>query len=339
MRLAAKNRSRGAHGDGHDATGSAARSPCMALPLLIVGAFMLFLFLFNMWGAAAPAGGAPPATPAALHSMIAPIGTAPDLDRRKVALGRALFHDPRLSGAGDTSCSTCHDLATNGAQSGPRQTMLDAPTLFNVGLNFRYGWEGRFRTLEAQARATLASRMMARDVPLDIIVERLRRDGAMRGAFHASYGRDPDLAAIADAIATFERSLVTPDSRFDRWLAGDRSALTREEGAGYDVFRRLGCASCHQGRNIGGNLYQRQGIFRRLASPKPAVVRVPSLRNVAVTAPYFHDGSAPTLEAAIWRMGAAQLNQELTDDEVRLIAAYLRTLTGSYEGRVLTAPR
>jgi cytochrome c peroxidase len=129
--------------------------------------------------------------------------------------------------------------------------------------------------------------------------------------------------------------LVTPGSRFDRWLAGDGSALAPQELSGYRLFKSLGCVSCHQGVNVGGNLFQRRGVFRPLGRPGPVMLRVPSLRNVAETAPYFHDGSAPTLEDAVRRMGAAQLNFNLTDEQISTIVAFLHTLTGHYQGRAI----
>ncbi len=130
---------------------------------------------------------------------------------------------------------------------------------------------------------------------------------------------------------------MTPGGRFDRWLVGDAGALTAEERNGYGLFKSLGCVSCHQGVNVGGNLYERRGVFRPLARSGPAVLRVPSLRNVAMTAPYFHDGSAATLEQAVRRMAAAQLNQRMSDDQVEAIAAFLRTLTGLYRGASVAA--
>ena len=141
-----------------------------------------------------------------------------------------------------------------------------------------------------------------------------------------------------DAIATYERSLTTPGSRFDRWLSGEAAALSAEEQNGYRLFKSLGCISCHQGVNIGGNLFQRHGIFHPLASPDPAILRVPSLRNVATTAPYFHDGSAPTLDDAVRKMGKAQLNTLLTDPQVTAIVAFLHSLTGNYRGVPVGGP-
>src|SRR5258708_40189414 len=157
-------------------------------------------------------------------------------------------------------------------------------------------------------------------------VEKLAADPNMRREFTAVYGRGPDGRNIVDAIASFERTLVTPGSRFDRWLAGDASALSATELDGYRLFKSLGCVSCHQGVNIGGNLFERHGIFHPLASPQPEILRVPSLRNVATTAPYFHDGSAPTLDDAVRKMGLGQFNTTLTNQQVNRILPYTPTL-------------
>jgi cytochrome c peroxidase len=169
------------------------------------------------------------------------------------------------------------------------------------------------------------------------VAEKIGADSEMRNKFIVAYGRGPDVQNIIDAIASFQRTLVTPGSRFDRWLAGDAAALSTDELDGYDLFKSLGCGSCHQGVNIGGNLFQRHGIFHPLASPDPAILRVPSLRNVATTPPYFHDGSAPTLDDAVRKMGRAQLNTLLTDPQVTAIVAFLHSLTGNYRGKLVGA--
>ena len=169
----------------------------------------------------------------------------------------------------------------------------------------------------------------------DEAVSKLRADSGVVRQFRDAYGREPDVAALLDAIATFERSLVTPGSRFDHWLAGDAGAITPEELAGYNLFKSLGCISCHQGVNVGGNLFQRHGIFHPLGSPEPEVVRVPGLRNVATTAPYFHDGSAPTLPEAVKAMGIAQLDRVLTDPQISAIVTFLYTLTGTYRHQMV----
>jgi cytochrome c peroxidase len=276
---------------------------------------------------------------------ITPIPQAPAADPLKLALGERLFGDRRLSHEGTLACSSCHDIHTNGADDGRRTTgrdgsrlPLNIPTLFNAALSFRLNWEGNFRTLEAQAQSSLEDPAMM-GTSVDEVLKTLRADPKVVGQFNDSYGSGPDRAKLLDAIATYERSLLTPGGRFDRWLGGDTAALTAEEQSGYRLFKSLGCVSCHQGVNVGGNLYQRHGIFRPLASPKPEILRVPSLRNVATTAPYFHDGSAPTLGNAVRKMAAAQLDLDISDKEIQAIVAFLKTLTGNYRGApVVAAP-
>ena len=131
---------------------------------------------------------------------------------------------------------------------------------------------------------------------------------------------------------------MTPDSRFDRWLRGETTALTAQEREGYEDFKAYGCVSCHQGVNVGGNLKQRSGVFRPLTANQSPLLRVPSLRNIATTAPYFHDGSAPTLRVAVGRMARAQLDRTLSEQQLDAVVAFLRTLTGQYGGRPVTAP-
>jgi cytochrome c peroxidase len=298
------------------------------------------------------AGAAPTEAPAleasALHASaaepITPVPSPPAADPRKLALGQNLFADRRLSHDGTFACSSCHDLRANGASnipSGPARGGSSMPfatlTVFNAALNFRLNWEGNFRTLEAQAESSLKNPAnMATSV--EEVLARLNADPEVVNRFNAAYGHAPDRASLLDAIATFERSLVTPGSRFDHWLEGDTRALTDEELHGYQLFKSFGCISCHQGVNVGGNLYQRHGIFHPLGSPQPEILRVPSLRNVAALAPYFHDGSAATLEDAVPKMALAQLDRTLSDQQVAAIVAFLKTLTGNFLGAPVTAP-
>ena len=268
---------------------------------------------------------------------ITPIPVQAGLDPRRVALGDQLFHDPRLSHDNTLSCGSCHDTSTNGASANARDRgangsllPFNTPTVFNAALNFRLTWEGNVRTLEREAEGGLRNFM---GPSAEEAVAKISADPAMAQRFRDAYGRAPDAAALLDAIATYERSLLTPGGRFDRWLAGETSAISPEELSGYQLFKSLGCISCHQGVNVGGNLFQRHGVFRVLGTPEPELVRVPSLRNVAATAPYFHDGSAETLNEAVRQMGLAQLDRVLTDLQVGSIVAFLGTLTGTYRGR------
>jgi cytochrome c peroxidase len=269
---------------------------------------------------------------------ITAISCPPTIDPLKVKLGERLFGDPRLSHDNSRSCSSCHDLSTNGASPRPRDIGLDGSelpfntlTVFNAALSFRFGWEGKVRTAESDVKSSLGNPKIMASSPSEV-AEKFGADPEMRNKFIVAYGRRPDARNIIDAITSFQRTLVTPGSRFDRWLAGDATALSTDELDGYDLFKSLGCVSCHQGVNIGGNLFQRHGIFHPLGSPDPAILRVPSLRNVATTPPYFHDGSAPTLDDAVRKMAKAQLNTMLTDQQVTALVAFLHSLTGNYRG-------
>ena len=270
---------------------------------------------------------------------ITPIPAPAGLDPRRVALGEQLFRDPRLSHDNTLSCGSCHDTSTNGASANAQDRGVhglllpfNTPTVFNAALNFRLNWEGNVRSLEHEAEAGLRNpAIMASSAEKALV--KISADEVMTQRFRVTYGRAPDVPALLNAITTYERSLLTPGSRFDRWLAGETSAISREELSGYQLFKSLGCISCHQGVNVGGNLSHRHGIFRTLGTPEPKLVRVPSLRNVAATAPYFHDGSAATLNEAVRQMGLAQLDRVLTDSQIGSIVAFLRTLTGAYQGR------
>ena len=302
---------------------------CLAVLLVITGS------------AAASLAQTPGQQAPADQEPITPVPLPPVADPEKLALGERLFADRRLSRDRSRSCLSCHDISTNGASSNQideafdgSKLPLNTPTVFNAALSFRLNWQGQPRSLEAQAE-TLLENPSVTGTSIDEVVGKLSADPDTVRQFRAAYGHGPDRASLLDAIATYERSLLTPGSRFDRWLGGDAAALSVEEQNGYQLFKSLGCISCHQGVNVGGNMFQRHGIFHPLASPKPEILRVPSLRNVATTPPYFHDGSTPTLEEAVRKMGAAQLDRILSDQQVEAIVAFLNTLTGAYRGASL----
>jgi len=294
-----------------------------------------------------------PITPLPRETAIGPEGG-------KVDLGRRLFHDKRLSRGGDLSCASCHDLARGGADPRPKPIGCDGepldynpPTVFNAGANFRLNWRGNFRTFEEQNEAVLLDpRLMGMTWPE--LLARLLADAGYQAAFQAAYRSPPERAHVLDSLAAFQRSLVTPDARFDRYLRGERDAITPEEQRGYRLFKEYGCAACHQGVNVGGNLFQQFGVFHNPFAERANIAeadlgrltltgklsdrhvfRVPSLRNVAVTAPYFHDGSAATLSEAVEIMGRSQLGRELSQEDIGHIVAFLETLTGTYQGRAL----
>jgi cytochrome c peroxidase len=264
-------------------------------------------------------------------------------DPQRLSLGERLFSDRRLSHGNTHSCLSCHDIGSNGASANAHDTpegqptALNTPTVFNASLSFRLNWEGNIHSLEEGIERSLGNpAIMASS--LGEVTGKLRADPEMVKQFRDAYGEEPSAAAILDAIATYERSLVTPGSRFDRWLLGETGAITPEELSGYQIFKSLGCVACHQGINVGGNMFQRHGVFHPLGSPEPVLLRVPSLRNVAATAPYFHDGSATTLSEAVKSMGLAQLDRVLTDQQISAIVAFLNTLTGTYRGKVVKPP-
>src|ERR1700722_9488512 len=304
--------------------------------------------LLPPWGGAraqTPDSQAPTNTPLADQEPITPIPPPPAADPLKLALGERLFSDPRLSGDGQLSCSSCHDLQANGASAGRRtlshdgsNTRFDTLTVFNAALSFRLNWEGNFRALAAQAESSLENPANMH-TSVDEVVAKLGVDPQMVEQFREAYGRSPDRNSFLDALGTFERSWLPPGSGFDGWLNGDAAALSPQEFDGYRMFKSFGCSSCHQGVDIGGNLFERQGNFRPLVIGKPDVVRVPSLRNVATTPPYFHDGSAATLNEAVHRMAASQLDRTLSDQQVDSIVGFLQTLTGNYRGVTVVGAR
>jgi cytochrome c peroxidase len=291
---------------------------------------------------------------------ITPVPVAQRLDADKVALGERLFHDARLSRGDRLACASCHVLAAGGddGRAQPpgadgRPLTYNAPTVFNVALSARLNWRGNFRSLEEQAEAVLLDpRLMGTSWPE--LLGKLAAEPGYAGAFEAVYGKGPTSWQVLDALATYERSLLTANAPFDRYLAGARDALTASEAQGYALFKAYGCVACHQGANIGGNLFQKFGVFADPPAEKPAltpadqgrftvtgleddrrVFRVPSLRNVAVTAPYFHDGRTTSLEEAVGIMAKSQLGRVLSEAEIGLIASFLRTLTGEHRGRPL----
>jgi PAS domain S-box-containing protein len=291
---------------------------------------------------------APAATSAEvdLGAAIRPLVTPTDLDPRKVALGERLFRDPRLSADDSIACSTCHVLESGGVDHrrfsvglGGAEATANAPTVFNSSLGFRQFWDGRALTLEEQVDGPLTSHLEMGS-SWNYALAKLSKDPSLVREITTLYPSGVDAPNLRNAIATFERSLITPHSRFDRYLAGERGAINEEETRGYLIFTDFGCVSCHQGAGIGGNMFQRFGVlgdyFKDRGTETSAdlgrynvthlerdrhVFKVPSLRNVAVTAPYFHDGTAETLDAAVHVMARYQLARELEPAEAAALVA------------------
>jgi cytochrome c peroxidase len=289
----------------------------------------------------------------ASREPLLPLPAPPALDGRSVELGRRLFHDKRLSVDGSVACASCHDLANGGDDGRPltrgargRTGVVNAPTVYNATLNFVQFWDGRAATLEEQIDGPITN-PLEMDSSWDGVIGKLAADPGYAAAFSAIFPDGVTPANVKRAIADFERTLVTPGSAFDRFLEGDEQALAPEARAGYETFKAVGCIACHQGANVGGNMFQRFGVLGDYFKDRGNVVeadygrynvtkneadrfvfRVPSLRNVEHTAPYFHDGSAATLEDAVQVMAKYQLGRKLAGEQVRGILAFLRSLSG-----------
>jgi cytochrome c peroxidase len=299
------------------------------------------------------------AAPVDDSSALAPLPQTLALDARKVRLGALLFRDRRLSGDGKVSCADCHSLTLGGAMGQAKSRLPDrkpvpvnVPSIFNMAFNFRFGWAGGYEDIGQQIDFAMEAAPVMRS-SWQIALARLAADSALSAAFSALYAQGLAVDSLREVLAIYSLSLVTPNARFDRYLRGELQ-LSHEEKRGYDLFRDHGCISCHQGINIGGNVLQRFGLmgdyFAERGGVEKAdlglfnftardedrhVFRVPSLRNVALTAPYFHDASAQTLEQAATIMARYQLGRPLQADQAGAIAAFLRTLTGELEGRPL----
>ncbi|GAA5089418.1 cytochrome-c peroxidase [Paenalcaligenes hermetiae] len=283
------------------------------------------------------------------NEPVQPITPAEITDPAKVELGKKLFFDPRLSKSGFISCNSCHNLSMGGSdnlktsigdrwQEGP----INSPTVLNSSLNMAQFWDGRAGTLKEQAGGPIANpKEMA--FTHELAVEVLRSIPQYVAEFNAVYGKeDFGIDEITDAIAVFEETLVTPDAPFDLWLKGDDNALTEQQLAGYQLFKNSGCVACHNGVNLGGTSFQKMGLIEPYQTTNPAEGRaavtgkdadrfsfkVPTLRNVELTYPYFHDGAVDTLTEAVDIMGRLQLGRHFTDEENAQIVAFLKSLTG-----------
>ena len=294
---------------------------------------------------------------------IRPIAQALPVDVRKVELGKALYHDVRLSGDNTVSCASCHGLETAGVDNKQysegvqgQKGGVNAPTTFNAVYNFVQFWDGRAATLADQAAGPPLNPVEMASSSFDEIVAKLEKDKNYVEAFAQVYPDGITQANITDAIEEFEMTLLTPNSPFDKYLRGDNNAISAEAKQGYELFKEYGCATCHVGPNLGGESYELMGLREHYFADRGLELteedngrykqtqqerdrhrfKVPGLRNVALTWPYYHDGTRATLEQAVRDMGTYQSGVNLTDDEVNEIVAFLNTLTGEYEGKPLT---
>lgn len=292
------------------------------------------------------------------NEPIPPIPEQFDLNPNTILLGEKLFHDKNLSTDQTVSCASCHDLNKGGTDRKTVSTgiqdrlgTLNSPTVFNAGFNFAQFWNGRAKDLQTQAVGPLFNPIEMGNKSWNSILDYLNSSTEYQHLFEKAYGLPIETNHLLDALADFQKSLITPNSRFDKYLKGETDALNTIELEGYELFKSRGCISCHQGINMGGNMYQKAGIFENITNDSSDIwngrfevtkkesdkglFKVPTLRNIAITAPYFHDGSAKTLAEAVDIMGQAQLGTQLTEAEIQKIVAFLESLTGEYKKQPL----
>ena len=285
---------------------------------------------------------------AANDEPISPIKPPANINLGQAELGKKLYFDPRLSKSGFISCNSCHNLSMGGTDNIPtsigdkwQQGPINSPTVLNSSLNLAQFWDGRAADLKEQAGGPIANpgeMAFTHTLAIDVLQS---IPGYVR-EFKQVFGKDKiDIDQVTTAIAEFEKTLVTPNSSFDQWLLGKKDALTKTELEGYKLFKDSGCVACHNGEAVGGNSFQKMGLVEPYKGNMPdgraAVTgndadrfnfKVPTLRNVEMTYPYFHDGAANTLTEAVDVMGRLQLGKRFTKDENAKIVAFLKTLTG-----------
>jgi cytochrome c peroxidase len=285
----------------------------------------------------------------AADEPIKPIRPVQEINLAQVELGKKLYFDPRLSKSGFISCNSCHNLSMGGTdnlrtsighnwQEGP----INAPTVLNSSLAIAQFWDGRAADLKEQAGGPIAN-------PGEMAASHTLAVGVLESIpeyvteFKLVFGEEGiDIDKVTQAIAEFEKTLVTPNSRFDQWLLGDEDAITATEKEGYELFKTSGCVACHNGEAVGGNSFQKMGVVEPYQTASDAQgmagvtgkdadrfkFKVPTLRNVEMTYPYFHDGAAQTLAEAVDIMGRLQLGKKFTEEENAKIVAFLKTLSG-----------
>lgn len=297
------------------------------------------------------------------NEPVRPIDQVLEYDAAKAALGFALFHDTRLSVDNTVSCASCHALETAGVDNHQYSHGVDdqlggvnAPTVYNAVYNFVQFWDGRAKTLADQAAGPPLNPVEMASESFDQIIGKLKADKKFVREFNAVYPDGLTAENLTDAIEQFERTLVTPNSAFDKWLRGDDSAIAADELEGYELFKKYDCATCHVGPNLGGQSYELMGLRRHYFAERGLELthedngrfketqlerdrhrfKVPGLRNVEHTWPYYHDGTRETLEEAVNDMGLYQSGVELAAQETDKITAFLKTLTGEYNGVQIT---
>jgi len=283
---------------------------------------------------------------------ISPIPESLPHDPAKAALGKRLFSDVRLSKDDSLSCESCHfldragiDFLDTSVGIGGAKNKRNSPTVYNSALNFKQLWDGSADTLEQQIESATKNPNVMGMESWDSIVSKVGKLDDYSDAFQEAYGEPINAKNIQHAIAEFERTLLTPNSPFDLYLKGNKAAISAQAKKGYEYFKAYGCVSCHQGVNVGGNLFQKMGVLKDIALHPvlgqdlgrynttgnewdKRVFRVPSLRLVTLTPPYFHDGSVATLSEAIDVMIEFQLGRQVPEEHKLAIIEFLKSLAG-----------
>ncbi len=291
-----------------------------------------------------------------------PLPESLPVDEAKVAVGHMLFNDKRLSGDDTVACATCHQTEKAGTDSlrfaegvNKQRGDINAPTTFNAVFNVRQFWNGRAADLQAQADGPPFNPIEMASKDWDQVIAKLSLDEALSKEFTAVYPDGWSGANIRDAIAEYEKTLITPNSRFDRWLMGKADAVTEKEAEGYRLFKAYRCASCHVGKSVGGQSFEyvdlKKDYFAERGEPLGSdeglrgfskkeedlhKFKVPNLRNIELTAPYMHDGTVTSLDEAVRIMGVYLSGMDIPKQDRAAIVAFLRTLTGEYLGRPLS---
>jgi cytochrome c peroxidase len=283
------------------------------------------------------------------NEPVAPIEPAQNINQDMAELGKQLFFDPRLSKSGFISCNSCHNLSMGGTDNIPtsighqwQQGPINSPTVLNSRYHLAQFWDGRAADLKEQAAGPIANPAEMASTH-ELAVKVVASIPGYVSSFEQVFGNgEVNIDRITDAIAEFEETLVTPNSRFDQWLKGNKKAITEEEQAGYELFKSSGCVACHNGPAVGGGSYQKMGVIKPYKTDNEAIGRagvtdkdsdrfffkVPTLRNIELTYPYFHDGAVNTLTDAVNTMGTIQLGKQFSEQENAQIVAFLKTLTG-----------
>ena len=290
------------------------------------------------------------------NEPIQPIEPYVTTDEAKVELGKQLFFDPRLSKSGFISCNSCHNLSMGGSDNLPssighnwQEGPINSPTVLNSSLNLAQFWDGRAADLQEHAGGPIENRMEM-GFTHDLAVGVLTSIPQYVQSFKDVYGVDEiTINEVTDAIAEFEETLVTPNAPFDQWLKGDEDALSADAKAGYQLFKDIGCTACHNGPAVGGNSFQKMGLFEEYVTKNPAEgvagltgddldrfkFKVPTLRNVELTYPYFHDGAYWDLDDAVDVMARLQLGRKLEKEQISQITAFMKSLTGDQPSFVI----